>query len=90
MAAAKKAEAEGGSNVLENGVKLAGEAFVVPGSSLFLEGRYAAGGAHIAGGYVAAALIGPLGWLLAATSSFVQSNTGESVFASIRSKKDDS
>jgi hypothetical protein len=62
-------------NTFKNGVKLAGEAFVLPGSSLLLDGNLTAGGLHLAGAYVASALIGPIGWVLVAANSFSKSTT---------------
>lgn len=67
-------EASGGTT-FARGVKLAGEAFVVPGSSLILDGRVGAGAAHLVGGLVAGALLGPVGYFLVAANSYTKSVT---------------
>jgi hypothetical protein len=65
-----------GSPVL-NGVKIAGEALVVPGASLLLDGNVKAGATHIVGAVVARALLGPLGWAYVAADSFSVSVSGK-------------
>ena len=62
--------------VVSNGIKLLGEAFVIPGSSLILEGRVGAGLLHGALGIAATALLGPLapiGRVLIAANSYTRS-----------------
>jgi len=48
------------NTLINNGVKLLGEAFVTPGSSLILEGRVGAGLFHGALGLAAISLLGPV------------------------------
>ena len=48
------------NGVVSNGVKLLGEAFITPGSSLILDGRVGAGLVHGAIGLGATALLGPV------------------------------
>ena len=62
--------------ILTNGVKLLGETFITPGSSLILEGRVGAGLLHGALGIAAVSLMGPLGplaRLLIAANSYSRS-----------------
>jgi hypothetical protein len=68
-----------GSPVL-NGVKAVGEAFVVPGASLILDGNVKGGALHFAGAYVARALLGPIGWALVAADSFSVSVSGKNLY----------
>jgi len=65
-----------GSPVL-NGVKIAGEALVVPGTSLLLDGNVKSGTTHIVGAFIARALLGPFGWAYVAADSFSLSVTGK-------------
>jgi|SRR5271170_4547862 len=67
---------ESGTPIL-NGVKVAGEALVVPGASLLLDGNIKGAATHIAGAYVARALLGPIGWAYAAADSFSVSVSGK-------------
>lgn len=66
-------------SAVNRGVKLAGEALVAPGTSLLLDGQVVAGGAHLVGGLVARALLGPLGWFLVAANSYTRSVTGSNL-----------
>src|ERR1700743_2205889 len=61
----------------ERGVKLAGEAVVVPGASLFLDGRVLLGSVHVAAAFAAKMALGPLGWALVAANSYSRSVTGK-------------
>jgi hypothetical protein len=62
-----------------NGVKVAGEAMVIPGASLLLDGNVKGGATHIAGAYVARALLGPIGWAYLAADSFSVSVSGKNL-----------
>ncbi len=73
------AEEPSGSTIVSRGVKIAGEAFVVPGSSLILDGNLVAGGLHMAGGIAARVLLGPVGWFAVAANSYSKSVTGKHV-----------
>jgi len=53
----------GQSDVLGNGIKLAGEA-IVPGASQFLDGRVGSGLMHAAASAAALALLGPIGGMV--------------------------
>ena len=53
----------GQSDVLGNGIKLAGEA-IVPGASQFLDGRVGSGLIHAAASAAALALLGPIGGIV--------------------------
>ena len=70
--------------VLESSVKLAGEAFVAPGSSLILDGDLVAGGAHLVGGMVAKWAFGPVGWFLVAANSYSKSVTGTELVGHVK------
>ncbi len=78
-----------GGTIALRGVKLAGEALVAPGSSLILDGKIVAGGAHLIGGLLARAALGPLGWILVAANSYTKSVTGnhlhEQIGAAVKS-----
>src|SRR3569832_2065673 len=56
--------------VLTNALKAAGEAYVVPGASLVADGDIRGGALHVAGAFVARALLGPIGWALVAANSY--------------------
>lgn len=60
-----------------NGVKVAGEALVVPGASLLLDGNVKDGATHIVAAFVARALLGPVGWAYIAADSFSKSVSGK-------------
>jgi hypothetical protein len=62
-----------------NGAKAAGEAFLMPGSSLVLDGDIKGAAIHIAGAYVARAILGPIGWAYFAADSFSKSVGGKSL-----------
>jgi len=63
--------------VLTNALKVAGEGLIVPGASLVVDGDLKGGAIHIAGAYVARALIGPIGWALVAADSYSVSVSGK-------------
>jgi hypothetical protein len=63
--------------IAANMVKIVGEAALVPGFSLFLDGKVLEGGVHAAVGVTALRLLGvstgPLAWLLVAANSYSKS-----------------
>lgn len=63
--------------VLNNGVKVAGEALVVPGASLLLDGNVKGAATHIVAAFIARALLGPVGWAYVAANSFSVSVSGK-------------
>jgi len=65
--------------VLTNALKVAGEAYVVPGASLVADGDIRGGAFHIAGAFVARALLGPIGWVLVAANSYSNSVSGKNL-----------
>ena len=64
------------SNILENGLKLAGETLVTPGASLILDGEFGDGAWHVAGAVLAHVTVGPLGLVLIAADSYMKSVSG--------------
>ena len=76
-------ESGASSGVLESGVKLAGEAFVAPGTSLILDGEIASGGAHLVGGLLAKWAVGPVGWVVLAANSYSKSVTDKNLYEHI-------
>ena len=72
---------------LGRGIKIAGEAFVAPGSSLILDGRILPGAAHVVGGLLARWALGPIGWLLVAANSYSESVTGKSLPDQVQSMR---
>ncbi|MEM6457488.1 MAG: DUF6072 family protein [Acidobacteriota bacterium] len=68
-------------NPLTSAVKVAGEAFVAPGSSLILDGKIGPGALHLVGGLAAKALIGPIGLFLVAANSYSESVTQKGLIA---------
>lgn len=64
------------SDVINNGVKLVGEA-VLPGASLLLDGNLVNGAAHVAVGAAAAAFVAPWAVLLVVADSFSKSVSGK-------------
>lgn len=79
-------EAVSGGETLSRALKIVGETCVVPGSSLILDGDIVRGGAHLVGGLVARAVIGPLGWFLVAANSYSKSVTGQHLIGHLSSK----
>jgi hypothetical protein len=65
---------------LLNGVKAAGEAYIIPGASLMLDGNVKGGVIHMAGAYAARALFGPIGWAYFAADSFSLSVSGKHIY----------
>ena len=64
------------TNVVENGVKLVGEA-LLPGTSLMIDGDVKGGLGHAAIGLLATAAFGPLAWVAVAADSYARSVTGK-------------
>jgi hypothetical protein len=67
------------SHVITNGVKLAGDTVLAPGTSLLLEGRVIEGSLYVIVGFTARALMGPVGWLAVAASSYASATTGKNL-----------
>jgi len=61
-----------------NAIKLVGES-VAPGTSLLLDGRIFAGGAHLLAGFWAKAALGPVGLALVCMNSYSSATTGKSL-----------
>ncbi len=64
-------------DVIARGVKIAGEALLVPGTSLFLDGKIVDGTAHVLFGLLAKWALGPIGWIVVAADSYSRSVTGK-------------
>ena len=64
------------TSVLTNGVRLAGDTLVAPGTSLILDGQLGAGVARVAVGFAARAALGPIGWLAVAADAYAKTTTG--------------
>lgn len=73
------------NDVLVNGVKLASEAVVAPGTSLLLGGQVKDGLIHVAAGLAARAFLGPIGYFLVAANSFSQSTTNKNLIETFKS-----
>lgn len=76
------------SQIVNNGVKLAGDFLLVPGSSLFLDGKFKNGFLHATAGLLAKAALGIPGLLLVGANSYCMSRTGKSLLSSILDPKD--
>ncbi len=66
-------------HVITNGVKLAGDTLLAPGTSLLLEGKVIGGSLHVIVGLAAGALLGPIGWLAVAANSYASATTGKNL-----------
>lgn len=78
------------NTTIDNGVKLLGETFLVPGSSLILDGRVGAGLLHGALGLAAISLLGPVAGpvarLLISANSYSRSISDRSVLDVVRAE----
>jgi len=74
------------SDVINNGVKLVGEA-VLPGASLLLDGNLVNGAAHVAVGAAAAAFVAPWAVLLVVADSFSKSVSGKNLWDHVNISK---
>jgi hypothetical protein len=83
-----KPMSEATDTTVTNAVKLASEGLIAPGTSLLMDGDIKAGGAHLVVGLVAKSLLGPVGWLLVAASSFSKSATGKNLTEHFTTKKE--
>lgn len=72
----------------DNAIKLLGEAFV-PGASLFMDGKVAAGAAHTIVGALARAALGPIGLALVVANSYSSSATGKNLIKQFTRDDDD-
>lgn len=64
--------------MLDNAVKLLGEAFV-PGASLLMDGKIVEGSIHLIAGMWAKATVGPVGLALVIANSYSESVTGKNL-----------
>lgn len=76
--------------IVTNGVRLAGDTMLVPGTSQLLDGQLGAGAVRAAAGIAARAVFGPIGWLAVAADSYAKSSTGKSLVDRIRRRGEDS
>ena len=60
-----------------NGLKAFTDIAILPGSSLMMDGDVKGGVLHAAGGILARAALGPLGWLYLGLNSYSNSATGK-------------
>lgn len=72
---------------VHNAVKLVGEGFVLPGTSLLLDGDVKAGAGHALVGVLARSIFGPIGWFVAAANSFSESTSGKSLLEHAKSAR---
>ncbi len=77
------------TDTLSNGVKLGGELFIVPGTSLILEGKFKSGILHAGAGVLGVALLGLPAGLAVAANSFSLSLTGRGLIDNLTSPKKD-
>ncbi len=75
-------------DLLTNGLKLAGEVFLLPGASLLADGKVKSGLLHAGAGIAARAVLGGPFFLVAAANSFSMSLTGENLISHLRGTKD--
>jgi len=79
------------NRVVSNGVRLAGDTLLAPGTSLLLDGQVGQGAARVAVGIVARMAVGPVGWLLVAADAYTKSSTGsgllDRVVAGVKSRR---
>ena len=76
------------STAIARGVKIVGEACVAPGSSLILDGDLVRGGAHLVGGLLAKAVLGPIGLFAVAANSYSRSVNQRNLTDGLFDKKD--
>ena len=79
--------AERHNKILRNGIKVLGEAAVLPGTSLLLDGKIKAGALHAGGGILAKLVLGVPGLVLVAANSYSQSVTGQSLLQNVLHNK---
>ena len=83
--------AEKQNDILRNGVKVLGEAAVLPGASLLLDGKIKSGALHVGGGILAKLVFGVPGLMVVAANSYSKSVTGQSLLENfIQSKPPES
>lgn len=68
------------NEAMNNGMKLIGEAAVMPGASLLLDGKIGEGVLHAVLGTAARLLLGPPGWILIAANSYSRSVSGKGLY----------
>jgi hypothetical protein len=62
--------------VIANGIRLAGDTLIAPGSSQILDGKVGSGLGRFAIGAAARAVLGPIGWLVVGLDSYAKTTTG--------------
>lgn len=72
----------------DNAIKLLGEA-LVPGASLLMDGRVAAGALHTVVGAWARVALGPVGLALVVANSYANSTTGKNLLKQFTGNKDE-
>lgn len=73
-------------HVVTNGVKLAGDALLAPGTSLILDGQIGSGIARVVVGFAARAFLGPVGWFVVAADAYTKSTTGNGLLDRVMSR----
>ncbi len=80
--------AEQKDDVLNRSIKLLGEALLLPGFSLMLDGKIKTGTLHTGVGLLAKVALGMPGALVVAANSYSVSTTGQSLYANLFGPKD--
>jgi len=62
--------------VIANGIRLASDTLIAPGSSQILDGKVGSGLGRFAIGAAARAVLGPIGWLVVGLDSYAKTTTG--------------
>lgn len=65
------------SKVVANGIRLAGDTLIAPGSSQILDGKVGSGLGRFAIGIAARAVLGPIGWIAIGLDSYSKTTTGK-------------
>lgn len=76
------------SSTTDNAIKLLGEVFV-PGASLLMDGKVAAGAVHTIIGTWARVALGPVGLALVIANSYSNSATGKNLIKQFTGNRDD-
>jgi len=66
--------------LLVNGVKAVGDLAILPGASLVAEGKLRSATLHVAAGFLARALFGPIGWFVVGADAYSKSVTGKNLY----------
>lgn len=62
--------------VIANGIRLAGDTLIAPGSSQILDGKVGSGLGRFAIAAAARVVLGPIGWLVVGLDSYAKTTTG--------------